>query len=205
MGSGLAVGLGGMGLGGAGGSASDDWSREYSRIEAKSSIGKALLEQLPGGAGGPIPKGTTVKGPDGDEYTWMGAQWVNKRTGRMATKDLRAKLPGGGGAVIKPTTEPDKPEDDDDEKLKVGDIIKTAPEVGKQLAQKLGGFYNPNAKGGMFSTGDLKVKRTEAAGVGKIVKGVNTTPDVGVDAIKKQAKKFGFDVDNEGRPKHKFR
>jgi len=205
MGSGLAGGLGGMGLGGAGGSGSDDWSREYSRIEAKSSIGKALLEQLPGGAGGPIPKGTTVKGPDGDEYTWMGAQWVNKRTGRMATKDLRAKLPGGGGAVIKPTTEPDKPDDDDDEKLKVGDIIKTAPEVGKQLAQKLGGFYNPNAKGGMFSTGDLKVKRTEAAGVGKIVKGVNTTPDVGVDAIKKQAKKFGFDVDNEGRPKHKFR
>ena len=205
MGSGLAGGLGGMGLGGAGGSGSDDWSREYSRIEAKSSIGKALLEQLPGGAGGPIPKGTTVKGPDGDEYTWMGAQWVNKRTGRMATKDLRAKLPGGGGGVIKPTTEPDKPEDDDDEKLKVGDIIKTAPEVGKQLAQKLGGFYNPNAKGGMFSTGDLKVKRTEAAGVGKIVKGVNTTPDVGVDAIKKQAKKFGFDVDNEGRPKHKFR
>ncbi len=205
MGAGLAGGLGGIGLGGTGGSGSDEWSREYSRIEAKSSIGKALLEQLPGGEGGPIPKGTTVKGPDGDEYTWMGAQWVNKRTGRMATKDLRAKLPGGGGAVIKPTTEPDKPEDDDDEKLNVGDIVKTAPEVGKQLAQKLGSFYNPNAKGGMFSTGDLKVKRTEAAGVGKIVKGVNTTPDVGVDAIKKQAKKFGFDVDNEGRPKHKFR
>ena len=55
--------------------------------------------------------------------------------------------------------------------------------------------------------GETKAKEitTEAAGVGKIVKGVNTTPDVGVDAIKKQAKKFGFDVDNEGRPKHKFR
>lgn len=45
----------------------------------------------------------------------------------------------------------------------------------------------------------------EAAGVGKIVKGVNTTPDVGIDAIKKQAAKFGFDVDKDGTPKHKLR
>ena len=37
-------------------------------------------------------------------------------------------------------------------------------------------------------------------GVGRIVKGVNTTPDVGTDEIKKQAAKFGNSVDKDGRP-----
>tara|TARA_B100000242_G_scaffold61858_1_gene37417 strand:- start:5324 stop:7273 length:1950 start_codon:yes stop_codon:yes gene_type:complete len=37
-------------------------------------------------------------------------------------------------------------------------------------------------------------------GVGLVVKGVNTTPDVGVDAIQKQAAKFGFKVDKKGKP-----
>ena len=37
-------------------------------------------------------------------------------------------------------------------------------------------------------------------GVGRIVKGVNTTPDVGPDEISKQAKKFGNSVDKDGRP-----
>ena len=37
-------------------------------------------------------------------------------------------------------------------------------------------------------------------GVGRIVKGVNTTPDVGPDEIKKQAAKFGNTVDKDGRP-----
>jgi len=35
---------------------------------------------------------------------------------------------------------------------------------------------------------------------GRIVKGVNTTVDVGLDEIKKQAKKFGNTVDKDGRP-----
>ena len=35
---------------------------------------------------------------------------------------------------------------------------------------------------------------------GRVVKGVNTTPDVGTDAIKKQAAKFGNTVDKDGRP-----
>src|SRR6056300_1336209 len=35
---------------------------------------------------------------------------------------------------------------------------------------------------------------------GRVVKGVNTTPDVGVDAIKKQAAKFGNTVDKDGKP-----
>ena len=37
-------------------------------------------------------------------------------------------------------------------------------------------------------------------GVGRIVKGVNTTPDVGPNEISKQAKKFGNTVDKDGRP-----
>jgi hypothetical protein len=41
---------------------------------------------------------------------------------------------------------------------------------------------------------------TEAAGVGQIVKGVNTTPDVGPDEISKQAAKFGMKVDKNGQP-----
>ena len=35
---------------------------------------------------------------------------------------------------------------------------------------------------------------------GRVVKGINTTHDVGVDAIKKQSAKFGFKVTNDGVP-----
>jgi 5'(3')-deoxyribonucleotidase len=35
---------------------------------------------------------------------------------------------------------------------------------------------------------------------GRVVKGINTTPDVGVDAIKKQSAKLGFKVSNDGVP-----
>ena len=41
---------------------------------------------------------------------------------------------------------------------------------------------------------------TEVAGVGKIVKGVNTTADVGVDEIPRQAAKFRIKVDRNGYP-----
>ena len=37
---------------------------------------------------------------------------------------------------------------------------------------------------------------------GRIVPGVNTTPDVGPNEIKKQAAKFGFKVDKDGRPQN---
>lgn len=40
---------------------------------------------------------------------------------------------------------------------------------------------------------------------GRIVKGVNTTQDVGVDEIKKQSKKFGNSVSSDGYPKYSFR
>ena len=35
---------------------------------------------------------------------------------------------------------------------------------------------------------------------GRVVKGINTTADVGVDAIKKQSAKFGFKVTKDGVP-----
>ena len=41
----------------------------------------------------------------------------------------------------------------------------------------------------------------ETAGVGRVVKGVNTTVDVGPNEIIKQVKKFGNDVDRDGKPK----
>lgn len=44
----------------------------------------------------------------------------------------------------------------------------------------------------------------ECAGVGRIVKGVNTTVDVGPDEIRKQAAKFGNDVSRDGRPTREF-
>ena len=40
----------------------------------------------------------------------------------------------------------------------------------------------------------------ESAGVGKVVKGVNTTADVGPGETKKQAKKFGFKLDKKNEP-----
>ena len=52
----------------------------------------------------------------------------------------------------------------------------------------------------------LKRKQTnETGGVGKIVPGINTSVDVGPNEIKKQAAKFGNDVDKDGVPKKNLR
>jgi hypothetical protein len=40
----------------------------------------------------------------------------------------------------------------------------------------------------------------ECGGVGRVVRGVNTTVDVGPDEISRQAAKWGFDVDKDGIP-----
>ncbi len=53
----------------------------------------------------------------------------------------------------------------------------------------------------VFSRKDVK----EAAGVGRVVPGINTTVDVGPNEITKQAKKFGNDVDKDGKPKKLLR
>jgi hypothetical protein len=47
--------------------------------------------------------------------------------------------------------------------------------------------------------------KSESAGVGRVVKGVNTTVDVGVDEIIKQVKKYGNAVDRDGKPKKNLR
>ena len=41
---------------------------------------------------------------------------------------------------------------------------------------------------------------SEAAGVGKVVPGVNTTADVQPGELRRQAAKFGFNVDDHGKP-----
>ncbi len=45
----------------------------------------------------------------------------------------------------------------------------------------------------------------EAAGVGRVIPGINTSVDVGPNEIIKQAKKFGNDVDKDGFPKKLLR
>jgi len=50
-----------------------------------------------------------------------------------------------------------------------------------------------------FVTHEGSIK-TIREGVGRVVKGVNTTVDVGPDEIKRQAAKFGNTVDRDGRP-----
>jgi len=47
---------------------------------------------------------------------------------------------------------------------------------------------------------DSQHQLIEVAGVGLVVKGVNTTPDVGVDEIPRQAAKFKMKVNRKGYP-----
>lgn len=46
----------------------------------------------------------------------------------------------------------------------------------------------------------MKISDILECGVGRVVKGVNTTQDVGPGEIRTQAAKFGFDVTNDGVP-----
>ena len=58
----------------------------------------------------------------------------------------------------------------------------------------------------IWNTKILKpIDLNESAGVGRVVKGVNTTVDVGPNEIIKQVKKFGNDVDRDGFPKKHLR
>lgn len=41
----------------------------------------------------PKQKGDIAKGPDGDDYVWLGAAWKNKRTGKIARKEIANRLP----------------------------------------------------------------------------------------------------------------
>ena len=78
---------------------------------------------------------------------------------------------------------------------------------GQQLASKLGWTLEIKDRGHFA---DFKIKNPnapveESAGVGRVVKGVNTTVDVGVDEIIKQVKKFGNDVNRDGIPTKNLR
>lgn len=240
---------------------------------------------------GKIKPGTVKTGADGKKYKWLGAQWQDVATGRMASIDQRqqsnlrnkkvtvtkkqakdtAKAVGKGalatgaavaglarGAMSNIGKIGDKGSDynlkvraaesmDDDENFTVTyNGVQKANDLYSALdllqdngydvefnddntfvvsyndVQKADNLYDAldilRDEGYEVNMEDddadqaqqaYKLARDEepmeAAGVGKIVKGVNTTPDVGIDAIKKQAAKFGFDVDKDGTPKHKLR
>lgn len=47
---------------------------------------------------------------------------------------------------------------------------------------------------------DTKKLMIEVGGVGRVIYGINTTPDVKPDELVKQAKKYAFKVDHDGRP-----
>ena len=64
---------------------------------------------------------------------------------------------------------------------------------------------NPKHPDGKNAKAHADVAFNEAAGVGRVVKGVNTTVDVGPNEIIKQVKKFGNDVDRDGFPKKNLR
>ena len=64
---------------------------------------------------------------------------------------------------------------------------------------------NPKHPDGANAKAHADKAFNEAAGVGRVVKGVNTTVDVGPNEIIKQVKKFGNDVDRDGFPKKHLR
>ena len=146
---------------------------------------------------GKIKPGTVKTGADGRKYKWLGAQWQDVASGRMASIDQRQQ----NNLRNKKVTVTKKQAKDTAKAVGKGALATGAAVAG--LAR--GAMSNIGKIGDKGSDYNLKVRAAEAAGVGKIVKGVNTTPDVGVDAVKKQAAKFGFDVDKDGTPKHKLR
>lgn len=146
---------------------------------------------------GKIKPGTVKTGADGKKYKWLGAQWQDVSSGRMASIDQRQQ----NNLRNKKVTVTKKQAKDTAKAVGKGALATGAAVAG--LAK--GAMSNIGKIGDKGSDYNLKVRAAEAAGVGKIVKGVNTTPDVGVDAVKKQAAKFGFDVDKDGTPKHKLR
>ena len=224
---------------------------------------------------GKIKPGTVKTGADGRKYKWLGAQWQDVASGRMASIDQRqqnnlrnkkvtvtkkqakdtAKAVGKGalatgaaltglakGAMSNIGKIGDKGSDYN-LKVRAAEAIEnfTVTYNGTQVANDHDSVLDLLQDNGydvdydarepaLYDALDMlrdegyevnidndadqaqqayKLARDEepmeAAGVGKIVKGVNTTPDVGVDAVKKQAAKFGFDVDKDGTPKHKLR
>lgn len=57
--------------------------------------------QAPSPAPEGVPVGYQFRAPDGDNYIWKGAQWVNIRTGRVARKDIGQKISTIASRLIK--------------------------------------------------------------------------------------------------------
>lgn len=64
---------------------------------------------------------------------------------------------------------------------------------------------NPKHPDGKNAKAHADKAFNESAGVGRVVKGVNTTVDVGPNEIIKQVKKYGNDVNRDGFPKKHLR
>jgi len=87
------------------------------------------------------------------------------------------------------------------------DVVITfqSPEVKDMVAKRIKKFTGMNSKTATtnnlyhYTDGKKKKAKVNEHG-GRVVKGINTTPDVGVDAIKKQSAKMGFKVSNDGVP-----
>tara|TARA_B100001287_G_scaffold242474_1_gene217944 strand:- start:1408 stop:4473 length:3066 start_codon:yes stop_codon:yes gene_type:complete len=79
------------------------------------------------------------------------------------------------------------------------DLISKGIKPGPQLGQTLKDLRNKWKQSNFTASKDQLLNNLNE-GVGRIVKGVNTTPDVGPNEIPKQAAKFGNKVDKDGRP-----
>jgi len=60
---------------------------EISNISQAAKVELPVKSQVKG-----IKPGQTQKGPEGNDYEWKGAQWVNKSTGRVAQKQVAQEL-----------------------------------------------------------------------------------------------------------------
>jgi len=79
------------------------------------------------------------------------------------------------------------------------DLISKGIKPGPQLGQTLKDLRNKWKQSNFTASKDQLLNNLNE-GVGRIVKGVNTTPDVGPNEIQKKAAKFGNKVDKDGRP-----
>ena len=84
-----------------------------------------------------------------------------------------------------------------DQKIFKGRVKKLMPTEGKSPHKKGTEKYRKHMAAMHASA---EPKGTMIEGVGRIVKGVNTTPDVGVNQTKIEAAKLGSKVDKDGRP-----
>lgn len=60
---------------------------EISKVSQAAKVELPIRSQLKG-----VKPGQTVQGPEGDDYEWKGAQWVNKSTGQVAKKKVAREL-----------------------------------------------------------------------------------------------------------------